>query len=62
MNPLPPGDLPKRPVPGLPLDPVEVSPDRGRNQSSLVWVIGPVVAGVVLFVIFVLYMVIAARR
>ena len=62
MKRLPPGALPERPVPGGPIDPVEVAPEGDRGQASLVWVVGPVVAGVVLFVIFVLYLVIAARR
>ena len=62
MKRLPPGALPQRPVPGGPVDPVEVATDTDRDQTSLVWVVGPVVAGVVLFVIFILYLVIAARK
>ena len=62
MKRVPPGKLPERPVPGGPVDPVEVAPEGDRGQTSLVWVVGPVVAGVVLLVIFVLYMVIAARK
>ena len=62
MKRLPEGALPERPIPGDPVDPVEIATENDRAQTSLFWVIGPVVAGVVLFVIFILYLVIAARR
>ncbi|XP_043196400.1 tyrosine-protein phosphatase Lar-like isoform X3 [Amphibalanus amphitrite] len=62
MKRLPPGALPQRPIPGSPGDPVEVATEGDRGPTSLVWVVGPVVAGVVLFVIFILFLVITAKK
>jgi netrin-G3 ligand len=43
MREVPPGEPPKRPNPDGPIDP-DVSVDRNIEEATMMWVIGPIIA------------------
>lgn len=55
MREVPPGDLPRRPNPSVPIDGVDVFVNRSTEEAGIVWIIGPVIACLVLSICFVLF-------
>jgi netrin-G3 ligand len=57
MREVPPGDPPKRPNPDVPVDP-EVSVDKNKEEATMMWVIGPIIAALLgsicLIILFVI--------
>lgn len=48
MREVPPGEAPKRPNPNVPVESSEVSVNRNLDEAGLMWIIGPVIAAIVL--------------
>jgi receptor-type tyrosine-protein phosphatase F len=48
MREVPPGEPPRRPNPNVPVESSEVSVNRNLDEAGLMWIIGPVIAAIVL--------------
>lgn len=57
MREVPPGEPPKRPNPDAPIDP-DVSVDRNMEEATMMWVIGPIIAALLLSMFFILLFII----
>ncbi|XP_059619067.1 tyrosine-protein phosphatase Lar isoform X2 [Phlebotomus argentipes] len=61
MREAPPGEPPNRPLPNIPFDP-EVSVNKNSDEPGMLWVVGPIIAALLLCVIFVFIYVMKRRR
>ncbi|KAL1129262.1 hypothetical protein AAG570_013791 [Ranatra chinensis] len=62
MREVPPGDPPRRPNPNIPAEASDVSVNRNTEETGMVWVIGPIIAALVLSICLVLLFIIKKRR
>ncbi|XP_046660340.1 tyrosine-protein phosphatase Lar isoform X6 [Homalodisca vitripennis] len=62
MREVPPGDPPRRPNPNILTDISEVSVNRNTEEAGMVWVIGPIIAALMLSVCLVMLFIIKKRR
>ncbi|BET03182.1 phosphatase [Nesidiocoris tenuis] len=63
MREVPPGDPPRRPNPNNPFDSsADVSVSRGTEQAGILWLIGPIIAALMLSICLVLLFIIKKRR
>ncbi|KAL0270992.1 UNVERIFIED_CONTAM: hypothetical protein PYX00_008241 [Menopon gallinae] len=62
MREVPPGDPPRRPNPSTPIDAADVFVNRSTEDAGIVWVIGPVIACLVLCMCLMLFAIIRKRR
>lgn len=58
MREVPPGDPPRRPNPNIVTDTSEVSVNRRDEEAGMVWVIGPIIAALMLSICLVLLFII----
>lgn len=61
MREVPPGDPPKRPNPDVPVDP-EVSVDKNKEEATMMWVIGPIIAALLVSICLIILFIIKKRR
>jgi netrin-G3 ligand len=57
MREVPPGDPPKRPNPDVPVDP-EVSVDKNKEEATMMWVIGPIIAALLVSICLIILFII----
>lgn len=57
MREVPPGEPPKRPNPDGPIDP-DVSVDRNMEEATMMWVIGPIIAALLLSICLIILFII----
>jgi netrin-G3 ligand len=57
MREVPPGEPPKRPNPDAPIDP-DVSVDRNMEEATMMWVIGPSIAALLVCLCLILVFII----
>lgn len=62
MREVPPGEPPRRPNPSTPIDGTDVFVNRSTEEAGVVWVIGPVIACLVLSICLILFSIIRKRR
>ncbi|XP_049808964.1 tyrosine-protein phosphatase Lar [Schistocerca nitens] len=62
MREVPPGDPPLRPDPNIPPDNSDVSMKSNTEEAGMVWVIGPIIAALMLSICFMLLFIIKKRR
>ncbi|XP_075224407.1 tyrosine-protein phosphatase Lar isoform X3 [Lycorma delicatula] len=62
MREVPPGDPPRRPNPNIPAENSEVSVNRNTEEAGMVWVIGPIIAALMLSICLVLLFIVKKRR
>ncbi|XP_073974776.1 tyrosine-protein phosphatase Lar isoform X4 [Rhodnius prolixus] len=62
MREVPPGDPPRRPNPNVPVDASDVSVNRNTEQAGILWLIGPIIAALMLSICLVLLFIIKKRR
>lgn len=58
MREVPPGDPPRRPNPNVPVESSDVSMNKNQQDAGMVWVIGPIIAALVLSIFLVLLFII----
>lgn len=61
MREAPPGEPPNRPLPNIPFDP-EVSVNKNSNEPGMFWVVGPIIAALLICFIFVVIYFVKRRR
>ncbi|XP_063235458.1 tyrosine-protein phosphatase Lar isoform X2 [Bacillus rossius redtenbacheri] len=62
MREVPPGDPPRRPNPNVPAENSDVSVNRSTEEAGMVWVIGPIIAALLLSMFLVMLFIIKKRR
>ncbi|XP_069702214.1 tyrosine-protein phosphatase Lar isoform X7 [Periplaneta americana] len=62
MREVPPGEPPKRPNPDGPADNTDVSMNRNMEEATMVWVIGPIIAALLLSICLIILFIIKKRR
>lgn len=58
MREVPPGDPPRRPNPNVPVEASDVSVNRNTEQAGILWLIGPIIAALMLSICLVLLFII----
>ncbi|XP_077297678.1 tyrosine-protein phosphatase Lar isoform X3 [Arctopsyche grandis] len=61
MREVPPGDPPRRPNPNVPIDP-DVSVNRNTEEAGMLWIIGPIIAALMVSICMVFLFIVKKRR